>query len=189
MAYKNLIAQSCNNPIETFLRCRDFLCSRVGTYDYSTTGIGWTLHDMYYLLGGSSHYYDTTSQDTISINDYFVVKSVGEDGLRQLYFKFTYVSGAINVDGYLYWDNSSHTGYKRYYSSSASWTNTLATNNILWVYGDLDKVQLISKYSTTHYPCEIGWCPDSSLSTAVTAHAGSISAGSSVAVTFTSVPA
>jgi hypothetical protein len=177
MAYANLIAVSCNNPIETFVRFRDFMCKRNGTYDYSTTGIGWTLHDAVYAV----------NENTISINDYFVMYSPGEDGQRDLYFKVLYKSGYIDIIGYLYWNNTTHAGVQSY-GTINNWQNTLSTNNVMWVYGDLDNFIGIAKYATNYNAGFGGWMPDSPISQAVTVAPDAITAGSSVAVTFTAVP-
>ncbi len=177
MAYANLIAVSCNNPIETFMRFRDFMCKRNGTYDYSTTGVGWTYHDSSYAI----------NESTISVNDYFVMYSAGEDGLRDMYYKVQYVSGAINIYGYLYWNNTTHAGTQQF-GINNTWTNTLATNNVMWVYADLDAFIGISKYGTTYYSGMGGWMPDSPISSAITVAPGAITAGSNVVVNFTSIP-
>jgi len=178
MSAANLLAQSCNNPKETFMRFRDFMCKRNGTYDYSTTGIGWTLHDSSYAV----------NEDTISVNDYFVMYSAGEDGLRNMYFKIQYVSGYINILGFLYWNAGTHAGVHQF-GAANSWTNPLDTNNILWVYGDLDAFCGIAKYSASYNAGQGGWCPDSPTSQEITTSAGAITAGSSVIVSFTAVPA
>jgi len=178
MAYANLIAQSCNNPIETFMRFRDFICKRNGTYDYSSTGVGWTLHDSYYAV----------NEDTISINDYFVIYSAGEDGQRDIYFYVKYVSGYITIQGYLYWNNTTHAGVQLF-GSASNWNNTLATNNVLWLYADLDQFIGVAKYGTSYYTVDGGWMPDSVIDQTVTVAASAITAGSSITVTFTSVPA
>jgi hypothetical protein len=178
MAYANLIAQSCNNPIETFMRFRDFICKRNGTYDYSSTGVGWTLHDSVYAI----------DEDTISINDYFVIYSAGEDGQRDIYFKITYVSGYISIQGYLYWNNTTHAGVF-VFGTTNTWYNTLATNNVFWLYADLDEFIGIAKYGLAYYAGQGGWMPESVIDQTITVAPNAITAGSSVTVTFTSVPA
>jgi len=186
MAYANLIAQSCNNPIETFLRFRDFICKRNGTYDYSSTGVGWTLHDACY--NGKYAGDPLFDEDTVAINDYFVIYSAGEDGQRDMYFKITYVSGYINIQGYLYWDNTTHAGVF-VFGVTSTWNNTLATNNVFWLYADLDEFIGIAKYSTAYYTGQGGWMPESVIDQTVTVAPNAITAGSSVTVTFTAVPA
>jgi len=192
MAYKNLIALSLSNSAETFRHFRDFICQRngsaAGSADYSTLGIGWTLHEQYCQAGGVGHYYDNTNEGTTTVNDYIVIYSAGEDGDRDLYFKLTYTATSFQIFGYLYWNITTHTGVHQY-GASSYWGNTAATNNILWIYGSLDHFRGISKYSTTYYCGCGGWMPGSLESTEVTVAAGTITAGSSVVVTMPAVPA
>jgi len=177
MAYVNLIGQSCINPLETFCRFRDFVCKRAGTYDYSLTGIGWTLFDSYYAV----------NEDTISTNDYFVIYSNGENGDNEQYIHVKKTANAFTISGYLKWNATTHTGVFAY--GVDNWTNTDATNNILWIYGDLDAVLGISKYSTIYYPGMFGWMPESVIDQTKTTVALAITAGSNVVVAFPSVPA
>lgn len=177
MAYKRLSGVSLNNPKETFQHIRDFLCQLNGIADYSTAGVGWTLHDAVYAVSSSN----------ISINDYFVIASTGEDGNRQLFFRFIYVNGYITVYGYLNWNNTTHTG-THLYGTSSSWTNTDATNNVLFIYSDLDAFVCIARYSSSYNAQLGGWCPESRRSTTVTTIGAAISSGSNVVVTFASVP-
>ena len=67
MAYANLIKQPCNNVAEIFKHCRDFVCRRNGSYDYSTSGIGWSLVDSSYA----------TDEHNPASGDWFVVYSAG----------------------------------------------------------------------------------------------------------------
>ena len=137
MAYANLVSQFCINNSEVFKRVRDFLCKRNGSYDYSSTGIGWTLHDAVYAK----------DEDAVVFGDYFVAYSPGESGDEDLYVKITYASGFINCHVYLYWNASTHTGVTAA-GTANNWTNTNSANAVLWVYGDLDSVILIGKYSS-----------------------------------------
>ena len=181
MAYANLLASSCVNPLETFQKFRNFMCKRVssnGSYDYSTTGIGWTLIDSSYA----------TNEYTLAANDYFVMYSAGEDGTRAMYIKVRLLANTFEILGCLYWDATAHTGTQQFGIINTSWTNTSATNNILWVYGDLDQFIGISKYSTLYYPGQGGWMPGSALDQTITVCPGTITAGSNVVVTFTAVP-
>ena len=53
MAYVNLVNRTISGIPEYFQIFRDFVCKLDGgTYDYSTTGIGWTLVDEYHALSG-----------------------------------------------------------------------------------------------------------------------------------------
>jgi len=137
---KNLIAQTCNGGIgELFKRIRDFICARNGSYDYSTTGIGWTLHDSFYA----------TNQDSCALNDWFVVKSTGETGSRDLYYRIKWVAATqLIVEGYLYWNNSSHTGILLF--SNTNNINASTSTLITWIYGDLDHFLISTKVSSVY---------------------------------------
>jgi len=136
MAYANLTNQALTASLETewFQRMRDFVCKRNGTYDYSTTGIGWTLHDAVYA---------SSNEDVVAINDYIVVASVGEGGNEQMYYKMTLIDNAVNIQGWQYWNNTTHVG------SGTQWTRasaiTMGPNpEYIWIYGDLDFVHLVA---------------------------------------------
>jgi len=181
MAYANLLGVATANRAEVFKRFRDFVCRRNGSYDYSTTGIGWTLHDAVYAV----------SQDTISTNDYFVVKSVGEDGTQDMYFKVQYLANYIFVSGWLYWNNSTHAGIQQY-GATNNWSIADADVPILWIYGDLNSVFGISRQnsgSSTYYPIFFGMLRDSIYDPTVVTSSGTITAGSSVVINVGTVPA
>jgi hypothetical protein len=194
MAYVKLSPQSLNNPVETFRHFRAFMCSQNGIADYSSSGAGWTLHDEVYAVrapgnpSGDAVGNPSGTEQYPYFNDYFVMYSAGEDGNRQMYFKVTYVSGFINVQGYLYWNAATHAGVQLF-GATSTWTNTLATNNVLQVYADLDQFLGIAKYGSVYYGVLGGWCPGSRYDTTVTTVGSSISSGSDVVVTFASVPA
>lgn len=178
MAGASLVSQACTDNKEAFKRLRDFLCKRNGSYDYSATGIGWTLHDAVYA----------TDQHTVAYNDYFVAYSPGENGDQDLYVKVTLASGYINLHIYLYWNAATQTGVTAA-STANNWTHTNATACTLWVFGNLDHFWGVAKYGSTYYLSGAGHCPDSRWATAVATSSGSITAGSSVAVTVDAVPA
>ena len=177
MSYANLVSQVCTNNAEAFKRIRDFVCKRSGSYDYSSTGIGWTLHDAVYA----------TDEDTVAFNDYFVIYSPGEDGDQDIYIKITYISGYINVHTYLYWNNSTHVGVQASITNS-NFTATNSTALTLWVYGDLDSLFLVVKDGSTYYAIIAGHCPDSQFATGVATSSGAVSSGSAVVVTVDAVP-
>lgn len=177
MSYANLISQICTDNADEFKRIRDFVCKRNGSYDYSTTGIGWTLHDAVYA----------TDQDSVSFGDYFVAYSPGEDGDQDIYVKITYLSGYISVHAYLYWNNSTHSGVQ----AATTTNNFTATNSLtatLWVYGDLDCLVFVAKYGTVYYAVSAGHFPDSQFATSVATSAYSVSSGSSVVISVDTVP-
>ena len=130
MAYANLIKAECADKTEFFCRMRDFICKRNGTYDYSATGIGWTLHDSSYAV----------DENTPEIDDWYVIKSVGESGDEDLYFRVLWVSGYIRVHGFQSWDAATHAGANQYCTSTTAFIVGEAVTPALWVYGDLDAV-------------------------------------------------
>jgi len=140
MAYKNLINVDCADKAELFCRFRDFLCARNGTYDYSTSGIGWTLHDASYA----------TDENNPASGDWFVAYSAGESGNEDIYVYVEWGS-EITVNIYLYWDNSAHTGtikvgYSNYFDCADS-----GEDYILSVYGDMDEVCAVHTSSSLSY--------------------------------------
>ena len=137
MAYKNLVSQSCADKKEWFCRMRDFICKRNGTYDYSTTGIGWTLFDSNYAV----------DENNPAIADWFVIYSPGEDGKQDLYFQVAWLSGGIRIQGYLTWNPATNAGGVLYGPSVAVLNITLAETGVyvLWLYGDLNNFTAINR--------------------------------------------
>ena len=181
MAYANLVDQNCAGfTEEAFQRIRDFICKRNGTYDYSTTGIGWTLHD--------SHY--ATDEDNCAIGDWFVVKSVGESGDEDLYYKITwYAANNINIHGMLYWDAATDTAYKTYGSTSAQ--IVVADDDLafpIWIYGDLDQVIIGSLVSSVYHFCSFGRTVDLPYDDTVATCSSSLSSGNDVSITVDAIP-
>jgi len=180
MAYANLLSVSCASRQEVFQRLRDFLCKRNGTYDYSSTGIGWTLHDSSYAV----------NEDSLTTFDWFVAYSAGEAGGQDMYFKFTYNS-TLNQKcvGYLYWNSGTNTEVEPYGDGYGLNINTSSASSMLWVYGDLDSFVIVDRNdSNLNYCYAAGHMPDSPVSQAVSTVAGTITAGSNRVVTFSSVP-
>ena len=180
MSYKNLVNQACANKIEYFCRMRDFICKRNGTYDYSTAGIGWTLHDSSYAV----------DEDNPAIGDWYVIKSVGENGNEDLYFKIEWVSTYVTMKGYLYWNNSTHAGVYNYNSTGNMYLVESGAST-LYVYGDLD---FINYWETTNlgggYPMVAfgGKLANTPYDTTVATSSSSASAGSDVSITVDAVP-
>jgi len=135
MAYANIVQISCADKKEAFCRMRDFICKRNGTYDYSTTGIGWTLWDSSYA----------TDQNNPAINDWFVIKSAGESTKEDLYFRFTWISGYIAIAGFQAWNPTAHTGGNQYKASTTDYVVAEELVPQLWVYGDLDSIFVATK--------------------------------------------
>jgi len=177
MGYANLVSQACGDNADVFKRVRDYLCSRNGTYDYSSSGLGWTLHDAVYA----------TDEDNVAFGDYFVAYSPGEDGNQDIYIKVTYASGYINVHAYLYWNATTHSGVTAA-TTANNWTATNSTSATLWIYGDLDSIVLIALYGSSYYATFAGHCPDSIFATDVATSASAVSSGSNVVVSVDAVP-
>lgn len=180
MGYVNLVGQACATPEECFQRMRDFLCKRAGTYDYSTTGIGWTLHDSSYAV----------DEDNLTDGDYIVVYSPGESGDEDIYIKFSYETTTywMTVIGYLYWNNSTHAGVTAF-NATVYGLMTRGTDHSIWIYGDLDAFNLVQNYNTTLYECAYfgrttGLLYDDTVATCSSA----LTAGSDVSIALDAVP-
>ena len=177
--YANLISQSVTNSLEAFKRYRDFVCKRNGSYDYSTTGIGWTLWDSSYA----------TNETSVAFGDWFVIYSPGEDGKQDIYFKCTVTSGYLTFQGYQYWNNSTHAGVQRYGSTNlTSFTFAAATTSTIWIYGDLDFLCCIHKETTVYRMWSGGMMPDSSYNNAVAISSSSVSSGTNKNITLDTIP-
>ena len=179
MSYANLVNQASASNAETFQRIRDFVCKRNGTYDYSASGIGWTLHDSSYAV----------NEDTLTANDWVVFKSVGESGKHNLYFKLTYKSSAMDLVGYLYWNNSTHAGVRATGTHSSN-INTPGGATTFWLYGDLDAVILSYTNGASRFLAMFGTIKDGEAfyDNTIATSVGSVSAGSNVVVTLDYVP-
>jgi len=175
MAYANLVGQAVSTMGEAFQRMRDFICKRSGTYDYSTSGIGWTLHDAVYAV----------NENTLTAGDYFIVYSPGENGLEDMYFKFTYTSATIiSFAGYLYWDNVAHTGTQTYTGANVF----SGTPTVLYVYGSKNNIMIWQTISSTQTFGFIGKYDISYYDETITTCATNISSGSNVVIPVASVP-
>lgn len=181
MAYVNLVNQTCaGGTEEVFQRLRDFLCKRNGTYDYSATGIGWTLHDSSYAV----------DEDNCAINDWFVVKSVGESGDEDLYYKVTWrLANYLNIQGMLYWNAATDTGVHTYNTTASNVYCGDALSIPLWIYGDLDQFLVGTKPSATYYQHAVGLAEDLPYDTTVATSAGALSSGNDISITLDAVPA
>lgn len=179
MAYKNLVAEAIASRAEVFKRIRDWICKRNGSYDYSVSGLGWTLHDSSYA----------TNENSPASNDYFVIKSTGESGKEDLYFKVTYssTSGNIQIQMFQYWNNSTHAGV----NGQTAANNLLVTESAsgtLYIYGNLDYLFIGTIIGSSIYGCLFGIVDDSVYDRTIAVSSSSVSAGSNVVVTLDSVP-
>jgi|LGVF01.2.fsa_nt_gb hypothetical protein len=182
MAYVNLINQVVADKTEAFCRLRDFIAKRNGTYDYSTTGIGWTLIDSSYSV----------DEDNPQSGDWVVFSSVGEDSTEDLYFRFKWGTTDFDFNGFLYWNPTTHIGLVAY----ASAVNKIEFNNTdinvpTYIYGDLDSIFVIFIPSTIPYSGFIGRLesPFSSRDdTKGNCTSGALIAGSDKSITLDSIP-
>lgn len=180
MSYASLINVSSGSNKESFQRIRDFLGKRNGTYDYSTSGIGWTLHDSSYA----------TDEDTLTANDYVVFTSPGENGRQALYVQFVFQATYIKMQGWLYWNNSTHAGVQQIGASS----NTIYTPAgacTLWVLGDLDAFYVANTNGGTNYLVGCGCIKpgDGFYDNTIAIAPSAVSTGTSVVVPVDVVPA
>lgn len=178
MAYKNLVLQACASKVEFFCRMRDFICARNGTYDYTTTGIGWTLHDSSYAV----------DEDNPAINDWVVLKSVGENSKEDIYLQVKWLSGSIAVYGWQYWNNTTHAGVHQY-NTAINFTIAESGSYELSVYGDLDFVVVIESINTTYDYLVFAGCLINQLyDNTVAISAAPLSSGSDIGITLDAVP-
>lgn len=179
MAYKNLVAEAIASRAEVFKRFRDWLCQRNGSYDYSATGLGWTLHDSSYA----------TNENSLASNDYFVAKSIGESGKEDIYIKVTYsaTSGQIQVQFFQYWNNTTHAGVNGM-AAVNNWTVTESGSGTLYIYANLDKFFVFTIISTSRYGCLCGIVDDSFYDRTIAISSGAVSAGSNKVVTMDTIP-
>lgn len=176
MAYANLVNQNCVGfTEEAFQRIRDFICKRNGTYDYSATGIGWTLHDSYYA----------TDEDNCAIGDWFVIKSVGESGDEDIYYRIKWhEANHMNIQGMLYWNAATDTGYKKY-PASDTYDVFMCDDDLafpIWIYGDLDQIITITKPTTSYYATVFGCTRDLPYDTTVATCTGALNSGNDISI-------
>lgn len=180
MSYVNLVAQACVTPEECFQRMRDFICRRNGTYDYSTTGIGWTLHDSSYA----------TDEDNLTDGDFIVIYSAGESGDDDMYIKLDYevTTTWAKVTGYLYWNNSTHAGVLPF-NTAPYGIFTRGSDHVLYIYGDLSSFSVIQYYnSSTYQGSYFGKADNLLYDDTVATCSGSLTAGSDVSIALDAVP-
>ena len=176
MSDKNIVNISTGNKFVAFGHLFNFLCARDhGIYNYSATGVGWTLHDSVFAV----------SEDSPANGDYVVVKSVGSSGLEDLYYKIELSANYIKITGWLYWNNTTHTGVIQY-NTSSNWTHTDATASRIWIYANLDEVKCISVYAGVYYSCLFGGSINTPYDNTVEQTSSGVSSGSGVTIPLTS---
>lgn len=181
MAYKNLVNLVVSDKAEAFCRYRDFLCKRNGTYDYSTTGIGWTLIDSSYAV----------DEDNPQLGDWFVMYSAGENGKEDLYIRLEWKNNYFKVHGFQAWDVSTHAGSSNAYNTTDNFLyNETDVSKAICVYGDLS-FALLCKYMTTdHYGASFGVLEPISteFTDTIATCSSSLTAGSDVSIAVDTIP-
>lgn len=175
----NLVNQSCVDYEEMFQRLRDFLCKRNGTYDYSGSGIGWTLYDAVYAV----------DENTLSDGDYFVAYSAGESASDDMYVKFMYeiTTYWFMTMGYLSWDAVAHTGGPAVGSYDFG-SQQRGSSPRLWIYGDLDAIIVLSHDGTSYYGSYFGKYENLPYPDTKATSSSSVSSGTDVVITVDAVP-
>jgi hypothetical protein len=149
MAYVNLINEVLTNQgldageNEIFMRFRDFAAKRASVangWDYTSTGIGWTIVDESYAV----------DSDNAAVNDWFVLHSTGETGRDKMFFKCLLVANYMQVAICQYWDAVNHVAVGATGSKNAWYIDKPVS---LYVYGDLSWVAPIAAgvASTTNW--------------------------------------
>ena len=181
MAYRNLINISCASTAEVFRHTLDFLTSSNGIADYSASGLGWTIYDSQFA----------TSRDNPAADDWVVVTSAGENGKQALYYRLlfsTLANSILRTRAGLYWNASTKAWVVPMSSTDqASGPTTGAAYN-LWIYGDLDRINIIVGNGTTNYGRSYGLI-DTAHDATIATTTGSVSSGSNVVVPVDAVPA
>ncbi len=183
MAYKNLVNVSCASTKEVFRHLKDWLTKRSGIADYSTAGLGLTVHDYYYAGG---------NQDAPAEGDWIVFRSAGENGKRSLVFRLLFSSlanGIVRVAAGLSWNATTNAWVVGMYSGQdvPNGPTTGSTFN-LSIYGSLDSISIIIGNGSALYGRAI-ITPDNPMhDDTVALTTSAVSSGSGVVVPVDSVP-
>lgn len=181
MAYKNLVNVSCSSITEVFRHLKDWLIKRNGIADYSTAGLGWTLHDSSFAV----------DQDNPAANDWIVLYSAGEDGDQDLYLRITFVSlanGIITLRSGLYFNASTDAFVSSFPSAEATGSPTSGSVFTLYVYGDLSSFSVVIGDGSALYGRYFGLLDDTMHDPTSAVTAGAVTSGSSKVVTVDAVP-
>lgn len=181
MAYRNLVACACASAGEVWRHTKDFLTSRNGIANYSSSGLGWSLVDSSFAVDA----------DTPTVGDWVVLSSPGEDGREALYYRILYSSVAnsiLRTRAGLSWDAAAHNWVTPFPSAEQSAGPTAGTSFTVAVYGDLDGFTILVGDGTTWYARHFGRTADTLGDPTVALATGAVSAGSSIVVPVDTVP-
>jgi len=180
--YKNLLSVSCSTPAEIFRHIKDWLSCNYGIEDYTSLGLGWTLHD---------YYFASSDSDIVDTGDWLVFYSPGEDGNQDLYYYVelaTLANSIIKTRTGLYYDASTDTWVEPYPAADIVGGPTTGSVFSLSIYGSLDSFSILIGNGTTTYGRHFGTATATMHDPTVATTAGAVSAGTSVVVAVDSVP-
>lgn len=181
MAYKNLINVACASAAEVFRHTKDWLTSRNGIANYTTSGLGWTLYDSYFAVNA----------DSLTAGDWVVLRSLGEGGKQALHVRLTYASVAnsiIQMRAGLGWNTSTDAFVSGFPSSDQSGGPVSGSTFSLWVFGDLDSFSIIVGNGSDNYARYFGVMDGTLHDSTIATTSNTVTAGSNKVVTVDSVP-
>lgn len=182
MAYKNLINVPCASIQQVFRHVKDWLGSRNGIANYSSSGLGWTVHDSFFA----------TNADTVAVNDWVVFRSAGENGKQDLYYYMlfsTLANSILRTQAGLYWDTSTNAWVEPYMSTVQPAGPTTGSAFNLFIFGSLDSFSIIIGNGSAFSGRYFGLLDDPMTDATVATSSGSITAGSNQVLTVDAVPA
>lgn len=183
MAYKALKNISCSSITEVFRHIKDFLVKRNGIADYSSLGVGWTVHDSNYAGG---------NEDSPAANDWLVLYSAGENGKQDLYYRIVFTalaSSIIQTDSGLYWNAATNAWVSTYPSGLQSAGPTTGTAFNLYVFADLDSIIIVIGNGTNLYGRYFGLLDEPMHDPTIAITSGAVTAGTAKVITVDAVPA
>lgn len=179
--YRNLINVGGLDEAGVFRHVKDWLTSRNGIADYSSTGLGWTLHDSSFAVDA----------DTPTVGDWVVITSPGEDGKQALYYRILYSTLAqsiLRTSAGLFWNASTNAWVKPMAGGDHAAGPTSGGPFNLYIYGDLDAFTVVVGNGTNFFFRWFGLLADPLYDPAPVTSTGAVSAGSNVVVPVDAVP-
>lgn len=181
MAYKNLLNVPCSSGAEVWRHLVDWLTSRNGIADYTSLGLGWTLHDSFFAV----------DQDNPTVDDWVVLSSAGEDGKQGLYWRLLYSTvenGIVRHKSGLYWDASTNAWVSGFPANDVTVGMISGTAFSLWVFGSLDSLSVVVGNGTGLYGAFLGLPARQMYSTDIATTTADVTSGSNVSVAVDVVP-
>lgn len=179
--YKNLISVTCASAVEVYRHVLDFITARNGIADYSTSGLGWILHDSRFSV----------NRDSPTVDDWAVITSPGENGRQALYYRLLYstlANSIIRTRAGLSWNATSNAWVSGFPTADQSSGPTSGTAFAVWIYGDLDHINIIIGNGSINYGRAFGLLDGTPHSAEVALTTAAVSAGSNVVIPLDVVP-